>query len=117
MVDEMEIQGKLDIVIQLAKANTKLCKSIVQYISQSSVNTENRLAAMQKEITESLNGLKNDVQELGKLSADTVHVYTDEELYKLKQTMSWAVLSKKTKIPLSTLQYRHRRYVREQLDF
>ncbi len=117
MVDEMEIHGKLDTVIQLAKANLKLSNSIVQYISQSSLNNEKQLGSMQKGLDEKLNELKNDIQELGKLSTEAVHVYSDEELYNLKRTMSWAMLSKKTKIPLSTLQYRHRRYVKEQLDF
>lgn len=113
----MELQDKLDTVIKLVKANLKLSNSIVQYISQNSLNEERRLVSIQKEIDEQLKELKNDIQELGKLSAEAVHIYSDEELYNLKKTMSWAMLSKKTKIPLSTLQYRHRRYLKEQIDF
>ncbi len=117
MGENMDMQDKIDTVIKLVKTNLKLSNSIVQYISQNSLDEERRLVSIQKEIDEQLKELKNDIQELGKLSAEAVHIYSDEELYNLKKTMSWAMLSKKTKIPLSTLQYRHRRYVKEQLDF
>lgn len=38
------------------------------------------------------------------------HVYSDEEIYQMKSTMSWKRLHEKTNIPLSTLQYRYRKY-------
>jgi len=37
-------------------------------------------------------------------------VYTDEELYELKQQLSWKKLSERTNIKVSSLQYRLRRY-------
>lgn len=117
MSGENDVQKSLDIIIQISKANLKISNSLVQYISQNSLNADNKLASVHKDLQEKLSELKNDIQELNKLSAETVHLYSDEELYNLKKTMSWAALSRKTKIPVSTLQYRHRRYVKKQLDF
>lgn len=117
MNGDIELQKKLDMIIQISKANLKISNSIVQYISQNSLNADSRLSTVHKDLKENLSELKKDIQKLNKLSAETVHVYSDEELYNLKKTMSWTALSCKTKIPISTLQYRHRRYVKEQLDF
>ena len=38
-------------------------------------------------------------------------VYTDEEIYNLKKSLSWKNLSIRTKLPISTLQYRYKRYL------
>lgn len=117
MSDEIDVQKSLDIIIQMLKANLKISNSIVQYISQNSLNADNRLFSVHKDLKEKMNELEKEIQELNKLSAETVHLYSDEELYNLKRTMSWTALASKTKIPISTLQYRHRRYVNKQLDF
>ena len=117
MSGEIDVQKSLDIIIQMLKANLKISNSIVQYISQNSLNADHRLSSVHKDLQEKISELKNDIQELNKLSAETVHIYSDEELYNLKRTMSWTALASKTKIPISTLQYRHRRYVNKQLDF
>lgn len=117
MSGEIDVQKSLDIIIQMLKANLKISNSIVQYISQNSLNADNRLSSVHKDLQEKISELKNDIQELNKLSAETMHIYSDEELYNLKRTMSWTALASKTKIPISTLQYRHRRYVNKQLDF
>ena len=54
--------------------------------------------------------MKNDMQEYDKLRAEANYRYTDRELAELKHTMSWKQLHMKTKIPISTLQYKCRRY-------
>lgn len=105
-----ELQENMYILIQLSKANLKISKSIVQYISQNGLNADKKLSSVHKDLADNLNELKKDIQELSKLSVQALHQYTDEELYNLKKTMSWATLSHKTKIPVSTLQYRLRRY-------
>ena len=114
---DKELQDKLNIVIQLSKANLKISNTIVQYISQRSLNSDNKISSVHKDLKENLNELKKDIQELNKLSVQTIHLYTDEELFNLKKTMSWATLSSKTKIPISTLQYRYKRYVKEKSNF
>lgn len=116
MNSDIELQKKLDMIIQISRANLKISNSIVQYISQSSLNSDNKLLSAHKDLKECLEELKKDIQELNKLSANTVHVYSDEELFNLKKSMSWTVLAGKTKIPISTLQYRHKRYVKEHME-
>lgn len=116
MNNDIELQKKLDMIIQTSRANLKISNSIVQYISQSSLNSDNKLLSVHKDLKEYLEELKKDIQELNKLSANTVHVYSDEELFNLKKSMSWTVLAGKTKIPISTLQYRHKRYVKEHME-
>ncbi len=114
---EKEILDRLNGIIQITKANLKTTNCLVQYISQISMDSDKKIDEVHKDLKESIKEMENEIQKLGKLSAETVHVYSDEELYNLKKTMSWTALSCKTKIPVSTLQYRHRRYVKEQLDF
>lgn len=44
-----------------------------------------------------------------KIAVERPKVYTDEELYDLKQSLSWSKLSERTGIPVSTLQSKCRR--------
>lgn len=113
MNELMEIQEKLNMVVQLCKANMKLSKNMVEYISNSSMNTDKKIESVGRKVDE----LKDLAKKADKRKVPEIHVYTDEELYKLKKTMSWKQLNQKTGIPLSTLQYRHKRYVKETMDF
>ncbi len=106
------INQKLDTVIQYCKANTKLCKGFSEYLSNVSVKVENELERVQKTTDE----IKGEVLKLNKLRETEKHVYSDEEIYRLKKVMSWSRLHQKTDIPLSTLQYRYRRYLRETIE-
>ena len=58
--------------------------------------------------------LENEVADLKKNAGnpDADKVYTDRELYELKyeDNLSWKQLAKRTGKPVSTLQYRIRRY-------
>lgn len=113
MSEFSEIHEKLNSIIQLVKADMKLSKSLVDYMSNVSVNTDRRLSDLQNKAEE----IKAIALRLDKMREAQKKVYTDEEIYKLKQVMSWNRLHKKTDIPLSTLQYRYRRYCKEALDF
>ena len=79
---------------------------MVDCIANQGVTTEKSL----KDIGNRIDNLKKDMQEYDKLRAEADYRYTDSELAELKQSMSWRNLHIKTKIPISTLQYRCRRY-------
>ena len=100
---------KIDLILQLCKESYKLCKTMVNYFSNSNVDIERNFKNIEKNIDE----LKTEIHRLDKLKATESHVYTDDELMKLKATMSWNQLHIQTKIPVSTLQYRCRRYRNE----
>ena len=103
---EIEIEKKLDFVLHICRENHKLCKALVDCIANQGVTTEKSL----KDIGNRIDSLKKEMQEYDKLRAEADYHYTDSELVELKQTMSWKKLHIKTKIPISTLQYRCRRY-------
>ncbi|MGB4093062.1 MAG: hypothetical protein WBK46_14165 [Ruminococcus flavefaciens] len=68
-----------------------------------------RFDRIEKQLAE----LKEEFQKTDKLLTGDYHIYSDFELYNLKHSMSWKKLSQKTNIPLSTLQYRVRRYLKQ----
>lgn len=100
---------KIDLLIRLCKENRKLCNTMINYFSNVNVDIERNFKDIRKNIDE----LRSEVQSLDKLKMAEQHVFTDDELVRLKATMSWKELHKYTKIPVSTLQYRCRRYRRE----
>ncbi len=100
---------KIDLILQICKESYKLCKTMVNYFSNSNVDIERNFKNIEKNIDE----LKTEIHRLDKLKTIESHVYTDDELMKLKATMSWNELHIQTKIPVSTLQYRCRRYRNE----
>lgn len=109
-VSELEnIHQKLDTVIQYCKANLKVCKGFADYLSNVSVKVDDSLERVQKKTDE----IKDGVLKLNELSETEKHIYSDEEIYRLKKVMSWRRLSEKTDIPISTLQYRHKRYIKK----
>ena len=103
---EVEIEKKLDFVVHMCRENYKLCKALIDCITNQGVATDRSL----KDIEIRIDSLKKYMQEYDKLRAEADYRYTDSELAELKQSMSWKKLHIKTKIPISTLQYRCRRY-------
>ncbi|MDE6034910.1 MAG: hypothetical protein K2G36_03265 [Ruminococcus sp.] len=98
--------NKIDLIVQLCRENYKLCKTMVNYLSNNNVDIERNFKNLEKNIDE----LKTEIHGLDKLKVTEKHIYTDDELIELKATMSWNQLHVHTKIPVSTLQYRCRRY-------
>ncbi|MCM1166024.1 MAG: hypothetical protein NC299_09275 [Lachnospiraceae bacterium] len=109
MSEYEEIRDKLNTIIQFCKANIKLCKGFADYLSNVSVKVDGELENLRKTVDE----IKDEVLKLNKLRETEKRVYSDEEIYRLKKVMSWCRLSEKTEIPLSTLQYRHKRYIKK----
>ena len=109
MSEYEDIQDRLNTIIQFCKANTKLCKGFAEYLSNVSVKIDSGLEDIRKTVDE----IKDEVLKLNKLREAEKHVYSDEEIYRLKKVMSWNRLFEKTDIPLSTLQYRYKRYLKK----
>lgn len=103
---EIDIEKKLDFIVHICKENYRLCKALIDCIANQGVNTDRNF----KDIEIKIESLKKDMQEYDRLRAEANYRYTDSELAELKQTMSWKELHLKTKIPISTLQYKCRRY-------
>lgn len=102
---------KVDFILKLIKENHKMIKALINYIANVSMDTEKNFNDIQKMIKD----VEIQIQKLDKLKV-TEHIYTDKELNELKSAMSWNELHIKTKIPVSTLQYRIRRYREKQED-
>lgn len=109
MSESEDLQEKLNTIIQFCKANTRLCKGFAEYLSNVSVKVDSGLEDLRKTVDE----LKDEVLKLNKLRETEKHVYSDEEIYRLKKVMSWTRIFEKTDIPLSTLQYRYKRYLKK----
>lgn len=109
MGDVNEIHKQLDMIIQLQKTDIKLTKSLINYISNNATSVDKRFDIIEKGIAD----LRAEIKKLDRLN-EAMHIYTDEEIFKLKKCLSWNALHRKTNIPLSTLQYRHRRYLKNQ---
>ena len=71
------------------------------------IEHEKRLIRIEKKIDDVANSIEKLIS-MTEASKQTI--YTDRELFELKEELSWAQLHKKTNIPLSTLQCRVRRY-------
>lgn len=112
MAENIDIAYKLDMMIQLIKANIKLSRCIVESLNNISINDSEKFKAIEKQLDE----LKKDVQKTDRLLSGDYHIYTDEEIFNLKKSLTWNKLCKKTNIPLSTLQYRYRRYIKKKGD-
>lgn len=105
-MNETEIEKKLDFVVHICRENYRLCKALLDCIVNQSVATDKSF----KDIEIRIESLQKDMQEYDRLRTESNYRYTDSELAELKQTMSWKQLHAKTKIPISTLQYKCRRY-------
>ncbi|MBP3250684.1 MAG: hypothetical protein J6M48_10085 [Ruminococcus sp.] len=109
MIEKNDILQKMNMIIHGCKSIYSVVSSLVVSQNNISMRIESRLDMIDKQLAE----LKNEIQKNGKLLTGEYHIYTDFELYNLKKSMSWQKLSIKTNIPLSTLQYRYRRYIKE----
>ena len=109
MAENSNISDKIDMLIQVCKANYKLNKAVIDSVSNVNSGIMKRFDLTEKQLVE----LKNEIQKTDKLLSGDFHVYSDEEIFNLKKSLSWNKLSKKTNIPLSTLQYRYRRYLKQ----
>ena len=76
------------------------------------LSDKDREIAIIRLLSELVNSVESMRGELlnSKLAAERPKVYTDEELYNLKQNLSWSKLSERTGIPISTLQSKCRRF-------
>jgi len=105
MPEKSTAQEKLNFLISITKENLKLTKSLMNCINNISLDLNRKIDTLEKQHTE----LKNEIQKMD-IVIHEKHIYSDEEIYKMKFTMSWKRLHEKTNIPLSTLQYRYRKY-------
>lgn len=83
----------------------KKIDTLISYVSNVVANTEKQY----KDITHRLEQVEDALGEIVEIEKNR-RVYTAEELISLKKEMSWQALSKRTGIPLSTLQYRIRKH-------
>jgi RNA processing factor Prp31 len=71
----------------------------------------NELYSKVSELSDLIKGQEELCDNIKKMAeSSNTKVYTDEELFKLKEQLSWSKLSTRTGIPVSTLQSRCRRY-------
>ena len=89
----------------------KKIDALITYISNVSVNTEKQY----KDIANRLDKVEAVLQDIVTIEKDR-RVYTSEELADMKKNMSWQSLAKRTGIPISTLQYRVRKYKQKMLE-
>ena len=82
---ETEIEKKLDYVVHISRENYRLCKALIDCITNQGVATDKSL----KNIEIRIDSLKKDMQEYDRLRAEADYRYTDSELAELKRTMSW----------------------------
>ena len=109
-MDEMEkLHKKMDYVVNGIKSCYKLCRCMVDQISNISTEQNRKIEQLEQQIKE----LRSDIAKLDKLKIQDGHNYSDEEIYRLKASMSWTKLSKRTNIPVTTVQYHYRRYLRD----
>ena len=72
-----------------------------------SVDTDKKIHDLEVKV----DSIKENIEKiLAVVQASMKQVYTDRELYDLKQELSWQKMVAETKIPLSTLQTRVRRF-------
>ena len=78
---------------------------LIQYVSNVVSNTEKQY----KDIANRLEQVEDALNDIVSIEQNR-RVYTSDELLSLKKSLSWQALSKRTGIPISTLQYRVRKY-------
>ena len=109
MDDLKMLHEKMEYIVQGVKSCYKLCRGMVDLISNVNAEQTKRMSQIEQQIKE----LRSEIAKLDQLKIREGHIYSDEEIYRLKSSMSWTKLSKRTGIPVSTLQYHYRRYLRE----
>ena len=84
-------------------------QSIEELSKLSDKDREIAIIRLLSELINSVECMRGELMN-SKLAAERPKVYTDEELYNLKQSLSWSKLSERTGIPISTLQSKCRKF-------
>ena len=84
---------------------------LIQYVSNVVSNTEKQY----KDIANRLEQVEDALNDIVSIEQNR-RIYTSDELLSLKKSLSWQALSKRTGIPISTLQYRVRKYKQKMLE-
>jgi predicted translin family RNA/ssDNA-binding protein len=75
---ETEIEKKLDFVVHICRENYRLCKALIDCITNQGVATDRSL----KDIEIRIDSLKKDMQEYDRLRAKSDYHYTDGKINK-----------------------------------
>lgn len=89
----------------------KKIDALISYVSNVVAKTEKEYKDLANRFEKVEDALK-DIVEI----EQNRRVYTSEELADMKKNMSWQSLAKRTGIPISTLQYRVRKYKQKMLE-
>lgn len=89
----------------------KKIDTLISYVSNVVANTEKQY----KDITHRLEQVEDALKDIVSIEQNR-RVYTSDELLSLKKSLSWKALSKRTGIPISTLQYRVRKYKQKMFE-
>lgn len=85
--------------------------SLIQYVSTVVAKTEKEY----KDLANRFEKVEDTLKDIVEIEQNR-RVYTSEELADMKNNMSWQSLAKRTGIPISTLQYRVRKYKQKMLE-
>lgn len=89
----------------------KKIDTLISYVSNVVANTEKQY----KDLATRLDKVEAALKDIVEIEQNR-RVYTSEELADMKKNMSWQSLAKRTGIPISTLQYRVRKYKQKMLE-
>lgn len=101
---EENVYSALKSALKTIKKDVELSRSMS--VNQS-VDTDKKIHDLEVKV----DSIQQNVEKiLVMVQTSSKQIYTDRELYDLKQELSWQKMVAKTHIPLSTLQCRVRRY-------
>lgn len=101
---EENVYSALKSALKTIKKDVELSRSMS--VNQS-VDTDKKIHDLEVKV----DSIQHNVEKiLVMVQTSSKQIYTDRELYDLKQELSWQKMVAKTHIPLSTLQCRVRRY-------
>lgn len=101
---EEKVYNALKSALKTIKKDVEINRSMS--VNQS-VDTDKKIHDLEVKV----DSIQQNVEKiLAMVQASEKQIYTDRELYDLKQELSWQKMVAKTKIPLSTLQARVRRF-------
>lgn len=101
---EENVYSALKSALKTIKKDVELSRSMS--VNQS-VDTDKKIHDLEVKV----DSIQQNVEKiLAVVQASSKQIYTDRELYDLKTQLSWAQLQERTRVPLSTLQSRIRRF-------
>lgn len=101
---EENVYSAFKSALKTIKKDVELSRSMS--VNQS-VDTDKKIHDLEVKV----DSIQQNVEKiLAMVQTSSKQIYTDRELYDLKQELSWQKMVAKTHIPLSTLQCRVRRY-------